>query len=147
MTNDLTFTDATKLAELIRSQEISPVELMKAHLDKIEALNPVLNAFVTMNENAIKEAKIAEAAVMAGDKLAALHGVPFSVKDSIDTAGLKTQRGSPIFKDRTPDADATSVARLKKAGAIVLGKTNLRDSITGLKAIIYYLDEQTIPGT
>jgi aspartyl-tRNA(Asn)/glutamyl-tRNA(Gln) amidotransferase subunit A len=71
------------------------------------------------------ETKLAEAAVLAGDDLGPLHGVPFTVKDSIDTAGVLTQRGSPIFKGRVPDADATSVARMKKAGDVLLEKTNL----------------------
>src|SRR5690606_27658809 len=76
-------------------------------------------------DDALAKAEAADAAVRAGDELGVLHGVPFTVKDSIDTAGVLTQRGSPIFKGRTPDADATSVARMKKAGGILLAKTNL----------------------
>jgi aspartyl-tRNA(Asn)/glutamyl-tRNA(Gln) amidotransferase subunit A len=125
MKNDITYLDATKLAELIKTREISPVEVVKAHLDRIEALNPKINAVVTVADGAIKAAKEAEAAVLKGEKLGPLHGVPFTVKDSIDTAGIMTQRGSPIFKGRTPDTDAVSVARMKKAGGIVLAKTNL----------------------
>lgn len=125
MNSDIIFSDATRLAELIRSREISPVEVMQAHLDRIEATNPQVNAIVTVAEGALNAAKAAEAAVMAGETLGPLHGVPFTVKDSIDTAGVMTQRGSPIFRHRLPDADATSVARLKKAGGILLAKTNL----------------------
>ncbi|EON19515.1 hypothetical protein C265_11671 [Cupriavidus sp. GA3-3] len=125
MTTDLTYADATKLAELIRTRKVSPVEVMQAHLDRIEALNPSLNAIVTVADDALKAAKAAEAAVMARQKLAPLHGVPFTAKDSIDTAGVRTQRGSPIFKGRVPDTDATTVARMKQAGAILLAKTNL----------------------
>jgi aspartyl-tRNA(Asn)/glutamyl-tRNA(Gln) amidotransferase subunit A len=123
-TNKIYF-DATKLAELIRTREMSPVEVVQAHLDRIEAVNPKINAIVTVAEGALAAAKIAEAAVMAGDQLGPLHGVPFTAKDSIDTAGVATQRGSPIFRGRVPDVDATSVARMKKAGGILLAKTNL----------------------
>ena len=125
MTTDIIFSDATGLAELIRTRQVSPVEVVKAHLDRIAAVDPKVNAIVTVNEGALKAAKEAEAAIMAGEELGPLHGVPFTVKDSIDTAGVMTQRGSPIFKGRTPDADATSVARMKKAGGILLAKTNL----------------------
>jgi len=125
MSNDIFYADATELAELIRRRDISPVEVMQAHLDRIDATNPQVNAIVTIADDAMKQAVAAEAAVMRGDTLAPLHGVPFTVKDSIDTAGVLTQRGSPIFKNRRPDADATSVARLKHAGGILLAKTNL----------------------
>src|SRR6202000_1761541 len=104
--------------------ELSPVEVMEAHLDRIAAVNPKVNAIVTMADSALKEAEKAEAAVMSGAQVGPLHGVPFTVKDSIDTAGVLTQRGSPIFKGRVPDTDATVVARLKAAGAILIAKTN-----------------------
>jgi aspartyl-tRNA(Asn)/glutamyl-tRNA(Gln) amidotransferase subunit A len=125
VTKEIIFSDATKLAELIRTKEVSPVEVVQAHLDRIAAVNPKINAIVTLADGALKAAKAAEAAVLAGDELGPLHGVPFTVKDSIDTADVATQRGSPIFKGRVPDADATSVARMKKAGGILLAKTNL----------------------
>lgn len=119
------YQDASTIAELIRTREISPVEVMKAHLDRIKSLNPSINAVVTVAVDALESAKAAEAAVMRGDALGPLHGVPFSVKDSIDTANVLTQRGSPIFKGRVPEYDATSVARMKSAGGILLAKTNL----------------------
>ena len=125
MSSDIIYFDATKLAELIRTREVSPVKVVQAHLDRIDAVNPKLNAIVTVADNALKAAKAAEAAVLAGGELGPLHGVPFTAKDSIDTAGVLTQRGSPIFKGRIPETDATSVARLKSAGAILLAKTNL----------------------
>jgi len=125
MTTAIFYSDATKLAELIRNREISPVEVVQAHLDRIEAVNPKINAIVSVAEGALEAAKAAEAAVLAGEKLGPLHGVPFTAKDSIDTAGVLTQRGSPIFRGRIPDTDATSVARMKKAGGILLAKTNL----------------------
>ena len=124
-TQDVVFSDATRLAEWIRTRQLSPVEVVQAHLDRIAAVDPQVNAVVTVAEGALAAAKEAEAAVMAGRDLGPLHGVPFTVKDSIDTAGVMTQRGSPIFKGRTPEADATSVARLKRAGGILLAKTNL----------------------
>ena len=125
MTTAIFYSDATKLAELIRNREISPVEVVQAHLDRIEAVNPKINAIVSVAEGALEAARAAEAAVLAGEKLGPLHGVPFTLKDSIDTAGVLTQRGSPIFRGRIPDTDATSVARMKKAGGILLAKTNL----------------------
>jgi len=125
MTHQIIRFDATKMAELIRTREVSPVEVMRAHLDRIEAMDPTINAIVTVAESSLDAAKAAEAAVMAGEELGPLHGVPFTVKDSIDTAGVLTQRGSPIFRGRTPQQDATSVARMKKAGGILLAKTNL----------------------
>jgi aspartyl-tRNA(Asn)/glutamyl-tRNA(Gln) amidotransferase subunit A len=134
MGTELIYSDATKLAELIRTREVSPVEVMKAHLDRIEAVNPQVNAIVTIVKDALESARKAEAAVQRGDELGPLHGVPFTVKDSIDTANVLTQRGSPIFKGRTPDADATSVARLKRAGGILLAKTNLPEFSYGIES-------------
>ncbi len=125
MALNLVFSDATTLADLIRNKEVSPVEIVQAHLDRIAAVDPEINAIVTIADGVLAAAKLAEAAVMSGDALGPLHGVPFTVKDSIDTAGVLTQRGSPIFQGRRPDTDATSVARMKQAGAILLGKTNL----------------------
>ncbi|RYF05435.1 MAG: amidase, partial [Oxalobacteraceae bacterium] len=125
MTNDLIFSDATTLADLVRTKAVSPVEIVQAHLDRIATVNPQINAIVTVANGALASAKAAEAAVLAGEDVGPLHGVPFTVKDSIDTAGVLTQRGSPIFKGRLPGGDATSVARMKKAGAILLAKTNL----------------------
>jgi aspartyl-tRNA(Asn)/glutamyl-tRNA(Gln) amidotransferase subunit A len=134
MSTELIYSDATTLAELIRTREVSPVEVMQAHLDRIGAVNPKVNAIVTIADDALKSAKEAETAVQRGDELGPLHGVPFTAKDSIDTAKVLTQRGTPIFKGRTPDTDATSVARLKKAGAILLAKTNLPEFSYGIES-------------
>src|SRR5450631_4250987 len=87
MTSDILYSDATRLAELIRTRQVSPVEVVQAHLDRIEAVNPKVNAIVTLAAGALAEAKAAEAAVRAGDEVGPLHGVPFTAKDSIDTAG------------------------------------------------------------
>src|SRR6201996_262873 len=124
MNTELISQDATKLAELIRNKEVSPVEVVKAHLERIDAVDSKINAIVTIADGAIEAARVAEGAGMAGKELGPLHGVPFTAKDSIDTAGVMTQRASPIFKGRVPDTDATSVVRMKKAGAVLLAKTN-----------------------
>src|SRR6201999_2539037 len=124
MTGSIVRMDATRMAQLIAKRELSPVEVMEAHLDRIAAVNPKVNAIVTLDDGAMEDARRAEAAVMSGAPKGPLHGVPFTVKDGIDTAGVLTQRGSPIFKGRVPDTDATVVARLKAAGAILIAKTN-----------------------
>lgn len=120
----LVYTPATVLAALIRARELSPVELVETVLRRIEASQPVLNAFITVTaETAMAEAREAEAAVARGDPLGPLHGVPFSVKDLIATRGVRTTMGSLIFENSVPDADAVAVARLKAAGGILVGKT------------------------
>lgn len=119
------YSDATTLAGLIRSGRLTSVEVVQAHLDRIAALDPKLNAIVTVNPEALAQARAADEALAAGVEVGPLHGVPFTVKDSIDTAGVLTQRGSPIFRGRLPEEDAVSVARMRAAGAILLAKTNL----------------------
>jgi Asp-tRNA(Asn)/Glu-tRNA(Gln) amidotransferase A subunit family amidase len=117
---------ATELASLIRRRAISPVELVDVYLGRIEADNPVLNAYVfSRAELAREEAKQAEAAVMSGKALGPLHGLPIAVKDSDDLAGAPSTCGSRLLEKRIAAADAPVIARLRKAGAIVLGKTNL----------------------
>jgi aspartyl-tRNA(Asn)/glutamyl-tRNA(Gln) amidotransferase subunit A len=125
-TTEIYYRDATELARLIRTKELSPVEVVQAHLDRIEAVNSKVNALVTVTgERALKAAKLAEHAVLNGDALGPLHGVPFTVKDALNTAGVLTQRGSKLFAGNIPTKDASSVARLKAAGGILLAKTNL----------------------
>jgi len=125
-TPEICYLDATELAARIRAKQLSPREVVEALLDRITALNPRINAVVTvMAEQALAAAAVAEAAVMRGVALGPLHGVPFTIKDSLDTAGVATMRGSRLFADHVPAQDATAVARLKAAGAIPLGKTNL----------------------
>ncbi len=110
---------------LIGEKKLSPVELLESCLARTEAMNPAINAMVAMlPERARAEAKAAEAAVMRGDKLGALHGLPVGIKDLDDTEGLVTTYGSTIFKDNVPKADAGMVARIRAAGGIVFGKTN-----------------------
>lgn len=124
MSKHVTRMDASELAALIARGDLSPVEVVEAHLQRIAEVDPKVNAIVTLAESALAAAKQAEQAVLAGETLGPLHGVPFTVKDSLDTAGVLTQRASPIFKGRIPDTDATAVARLKAAGGILLAKTN-----------------------
>jgi aspartyl-tRNA(Asn)/glutamyl-tRNA(Gln) amidotransferase subunit A len=117
-------TDALTLARRIRTKEISPVAVVEAVLQRIEALRPTVNAFVTVTADEAREAaRRAEAAVMAGDRLGPLHGVPFSVKDLLFTRGARTTMGSLIFADQVPSEDAVPVRRLREAGAILIGKT------------------------
>jgi len=113
------------MAQMIREREISPVELVEAHLRQIQEANQKINAFVVvMAEEALAAAKQAEAAVVRGDSLGLLHGVPLTVKDSFDVAGLPTLAGSRFRLEHRAEADATSVGRLRAAGGIIIGKTN-----------------------
>lgn len=115
---------ATQLAKLIGQKELSPVEVTEAFLDRIQTHNSKWNAFVTMNEHAIEEAKQAENAVMKGELLGKLHGIPIAIKDLTPTKGIRTTYGSPLFKNNIPDYDPAFLKRIKAAGSIVLGKTN-----------------------
>jgi amidase len=122
---DLAFLPALEQAELVRARKVSPVELVELYANRIEKLDPELNAFVTLSlDRALEEARRAEAAVGSGDALAPFHGVPISIKDLNDTAGIRTTQGSAAFADRIPETDDDVVAALRAAGFIVLGKTN-----------------------
>src|SRR5207302_626761 len=124
MPDDLAFTSAAELAALIAQRVVSPVEIVDIVLDRIEKTQPTLNAFMTVcADDARAAAKAAEAAVMRGDTLGPLHGVPFAVKDLVNTAGLRTTFGSWAFADNVPPADSPSVARLQAPGAVLGGKT------------------------
>jgi aspartyl-tRNA(Asn)/glutamyl-tRNA(Gln) amidotransferase subunit A len=125
-TGSIHYMTAAALADLIRSKQLSSREVVQTHLDRIAAVNPMINAVVTlMAEGALKSADAADRAVAAGAVLGPLHGVPFSIKDALDTAGVLTQRGSRLFAGNIPDKDATAVTRFKAAGGIPLMKTNL----------------------
>src|ERR1700751_314518 len=122
---DLTFLSADAMAEQIRKKNISPLDLADAHLTKIERLNPQLNAFVHLDMDRVRsEARNAEAAVMSWKKLGPLHGIPISVKSSVDVAGLRCEAGTRLRAGYVATEDAPLVARLRNAGAIVLGVTN-----------------------
>lgn len=122
--SDIVALSAGKLAELIRDRAISPREVVEAHLARLEKLNPILNAIVTVTADVMERAREAEAAVMHGETLGPLHGVPVTIKDTIETAGLRTTSGSAMRSEFIPEHDAPAVARLRAAGAIILGKTN-----------------------
>jgi Asp-tRNA(Asn)/Glu-tRNA(Gln) amidotransferase A subunit family amidase len=123
--NDLCYGRATDIARAIRAKKISPVEVTKVALDRIEQLNPTHNAYLTVcGDEALAAAKDAEAAVMRGDELARLHGVPTSIKDILFLKGVRATGGSLAFKDFVPDHDAPAARRIRDAGAIILGKTN-----------------------
>jgi amidase len=121
---DLCAKSAIQLAELIRHREVSPVEVLRAYLDQIDEINPKLNAIVTLAADALEKAREAEDAIARGELRGALHGVPVTIKDTIETSGLRTTSGSVMRSEFVPKQDAAAVARLKAAGAIVLGKTN-----------------------
>ena len=128
----LTRRSARELARLIRSGDVSPVEVLDAHLAVIERINPKLNAIVTLAaEQARDAARAAEAAVVNGEPLGALHGLPVAIKDITPTAGIRTTFASPLFKDHVPAEDAEVVRRLKASGAIVLAKTNTPEFACG----------------
>jgi aspartyl-tRNA(Asn)/glutamyl-tRNA(Gln) amidotransferase subunit A len=118
----------SEAAELVRSREVSPVELTRACLEQIERLNPNLNAFITVTANlALEQAAVAEREIAVGKYRGPMHGIPVALKDLIDTAGVRTTAGSNLFRERVPSQDAEVVRRLKEAGAVLLGKTNLHE--------------------
>jgi len=122
---DLCFTPATELVALFRRRKVSPLELTRAVLERIEKVNPPLNAYCTVAaEQALAAARRATAALKRRAKLGPLHGIPVSIKDLTLTQGIRTTEGSKIFEHRISGHDALVVERLKAAGAIVLGKTN-----------------------
>jgi aspartyl-tRNA(Asn)/glutamyl-tRNA(Gln) amidotransferase subunit A len=129
-------------SELLRKRELSPVELTKTCLARIEKLNPSLNAFITVTaESALAQARSAEAEILQGRWRGPLHGIPLALKDLIDTAGVRTTAASAIFKDRVPAEDAEVVCRLKDAGAVLLGKNNLHECAYGGSSMISYYGE------
>lgn len=122
---ELCYTSATDLARLIRQRDVSPVEVIDAVLERIERVNPRLNAYVTVTAEAARDAaRAAEAAIARGDDVGPIHGVPVSIKDLVPTKGVRTTRGSLLYADWVPDVDAPVVTRLRDAGGIILGKTN-----------------------
>ena len=123
-TDDLCFTPAAELAGLLQSRQLSPVELTRTVLERAERLQPVLNCFVTLlPERAMAQARQAEAEIAAGRWRGPLHGIPLTVKDLVNTADVTTTFGTVLYRDNVPREDAVSVARLRAAGAILIGKT------------------------
>ena len=117
-----------ELAPCIKSGTVSPVALTERYLQRIEKLNPILNAYITVTaDDALAQAKVAEREINAGRYRGPLHGIPVGIKDNLATNGIRTTAGSKILSDWVPDFDATVVTRLKNSGAIILGKTNMHE--------------------
>jgi aspartyl-tRNA(Asn)/glutamyl-tRNA(Gln) amidotransferase subunit A len=130
--DELAFSSLTDAAALLRAGKVSPVELVRVCLGRIEAHNPVLNAFITVTaESALREAYDAEAEMRRGEWRGPLHGIPVAIKDMIDTAGVRTTGASAVHLNRIPGADAAVVSRLRRAGAILLGKLNMQEFAIG----------------
>jgi aspartyl-tRNA(Asn)/glutamyl-tRNA(Gln) amidotransferase subunit A len=129
---ELEFLSVQSASALIKAKQVSPVELTRVCLDRIDALNPSLNAFITVTADAaLAEARVAEREVQRGEWRGPLHGIPLALKDMIDTAGTRTTGASALFKDRIPLVDAEVVTRLRSAGAVLLGKLNMQEFAYG----------------
>ena len=130
---DIPFLTTAELSELIRSREVSPVEATSAYLDRIDSLNFKFNSYLTVcRKEAMAGAEEAERVIARGEYIGPMHGIPVAVKDQLWTKGTRTTAGSRIMADFVPDEDATAVVNLKKAGAIVLGKTNMTEFAIGI---------------
>ncbi len=121
--NELALASATDLLELISTKQVSPVELTEMYFDRIDKLDSQLNAFLLLTHDEAMET--AEAAVVRGDELGALHGLPIPIKDTQMTKGIRTTSGSVVYKDRIPERDSAVVERVREAGGIIIGKTNV----------------------
>lgn len=137
---DLATLTLKQASDLLRRKDASPVDLTQACLKRIDQYNPSINAFITITrEQALETAREMEAEQKAGKWRGPLHGIPIALKDNIDTAGIRTTAASGVFKDRVPTEDAEVVARLKKAGAILLGKVNLHEfALGGTSSVTYF---------
>ena len=137
-----TLESIVELAPGLRRKEVSPVELTRACLDRIEKLNPALNAFITVTaESALAEARAAETEIARGEWRGPLHGIPIALKDIIDTAGTRTTAASAVHEHRIPTEDAEVVRRLKQAGAVVLGKNNLHEFAYGGSSLVSFFGD------
>src|SRR5216683_7883204 len=122
---DLCGSDAVAIAGLLRSRDVSAREVVAAHIKRIEEVDPVVNAVITRTfDRALDKAAAADEALARGEQPGLLHGIPVAHKDLVETAGVRTTFGSPLFADHVPDRDALIVSRMSGAGAISLGKTN-----------------------
>ena len=131
-----------ELSLRLRRKEISPAELTRACLDRIEKLNPTLNAFITVtDESALAEARAAEVEIARGEWRGPLHGIPIAIKDLIDTAGTGTTAASAVFERRVPTEDAEVVKRLRRAGAVILGKNNLHEFAYGGSSLVSFFGD------
>ncbi len=136
---DYQYLSIGELSRLIKEKKVSPTQIVKGCLARIERLNPTLNAFITVTaEQALRQAAEAEAEIKSGNWKGHLHGIPVAVKDMFDTAGIKTTAAFEYFKDRVPKKDAEVVNKLKEAGAIIIGKTNMHQLAMGTTSVIGY---------
>ncbi len=125
---EIPFLSVSQLSELIKNRQVSPVEAVEGYLNRIESLNDRLYAYLTVcGDEALQAARESERALAQGEYKGPLHGVPVAVKDQINTAGIRTTFGAPIYEDFVPVEDATVIAKLKSAGAILLGKLNMTE--------------------
>ncbi|MGH6914573.1 MAG: amidase, partial [Geminicoccales bacterium] len=130
--DELALASIAELAPRLAAREVSPVEVTEAVLARIERYEPVLNAFITVTADSARHAaRAAEEAIMAGMLLGPLHGIPLALKDLYATRGVRTTYGSPLFADWIPDFDGATAERLKRAGAVLVGKTNLHELAYG----------------
>jgi aspartyl-tRNA(Asn)/glutamyl-tRNA(Gln) amidotransferase subunit A len=137
--NEVAFLTISELSGLIRSRKVSPVEITRSILERIEKLNPELNAYITVTSDlAMNSAKKAESEIQQKKWRGPLHGIPVALKDLFDTAGVKTTAASALFKDRVPDQDAEVVRKLKTAGAVFVGKTNMHEFAFGGSSLVTY---------
>ena len=128
---EIPFLTVAALGEAIRSGEVSPVEVTEAYLNRIHSLNTEIRAYLTITDDlARQQAQEAEAEIAGGQYRGPLHGIPVAVKDQMNTEGVRTTIGTPVYDDRVPEYDATVVARLKQAGAVLLGKLNMTEFAT-----------------
>jgi aspartyl-tRNA(Asn)/glutamyl-tRNA(Gln) amidotransferase subunit A len=135
-----------ELAPRLRRKEVSPVELTRDCLGRIESMNPTLNAFITvMGESAVAQAREAEAEIFRGEWRGPLHGIPVALKDLIDTAGTRTTAGSALFQNRVPVEDAEVVRRLRQAGAVIVGKNNLHEFAYGGSSLVSFFGDMRNP--
>ena len=129
---EIPWLSATQLADYIKSREVSPVEATEAYLERIAEVDGQLNSYITVcREEALAAAQDAEAEIAAGNYRGPMHGIPVAVKDQLNTQGIRTTGGSSILADNIPDEDATVIAKLKDAGAILLGKLNMSEFASG----------------
>ena len=143
-TNDIIYASAKTMAQAIQNKEVSAAELVDTHLARIEEVNPALNAVVQLAaERARAEAAEADAALARGESKGALHGVPFTLKDSIDTEGVVTTGGTLGRKDFVPDADATVAARLRAAAASCSARQTRLNLLMRARRTTSYTDERT----
>jgi len=136
------FTTISELAERLCRKEVSPVEITAACLERIERLNPALNAFITVTaESALAEARTAEAEIVRGEWRGPLHGIPVALKDLIDTVGVRTTSASALHCERVPSEDADVVRRLRNAGAVIVGKNNLHEFAYGGSSLVSHFGD------